>query len=66
MTRLGDALADMRAKNNQSLRAQAVAITLLLLTGCRRGGILSLQWNGLGLKDSKTWSEGGLAGARVG
>ena len=59
MSRLGDALADMRINDNQSLRAQAMAITLLLLTGCRRGEILSLQWSDLrgarlGLKDSKT------------
>jgi integrase len=59
MTRLGHALADMRASDNQSLRAQAMAITLLLLTGCRRGEILSLQWSDLRgarlrLKDSKT------------
>ena len=59
MTRLGDALADMRTNDNQSLKAQAAAITLLLLTGCRRGEILSLQWGDLrgarlGLRDSKT------------
>ncbi len=59
MTRLGDALANMRTNDDQSLRAQATAITLLLLTGCRRGEILSLQWSDLrgarlGLRDSKT------------
>ena len=59
MNRLGDALADMRINDNQSLRAQAMAITLLLLTGCRRGEILSLQWSDLrgarlALRDSKT------------
>jgi integrase len=47
MARLGAALADVREHADQSLRSQAVAITLLLLTGCRRGEILSLQWSDL-------------------
>ncbi|MDE1919011.1 MAG: hypothetical protein KGJ57_17220 [Sphingomonadales bacterium] len=52
-------LAEMREHADQSLRSQAVAITLLLLTGCRRGEIHSLQWsvlrgNWLKLRDSKT------------
>lgn len=61
MARLGTALVGMRDHADQSLRSQAVAITLLLLllTGCRRGEILSLQWsdlrgNRLKLRDSKT------------
>ena len=49
----------MRSSDNQSLSAQARAITLLLLTGCRRSEILSLQWSDLrgarlGLRVSKT------------
>jgi integrase len=39
MARLGAALADLRDHADQSVRSQAVAITLLLLTGCRRGEI---------------------------
>lgn len=59
MNRLGQALAEMRASDDQSLRGQATAITLMLLTGCRRGEILSLQWSDLHgqrlrLRDSKT------------
>lgn len=59
LVRLGTALADLRDHEDQSLRSQAVAITLLLLTGCPRGEILSLQWsdlrgNRLKLRDSKT------------
>ena len=59
MARLGAALADMRASADQSFRSQATAITLLLLTGCRRGEVLSLQWSDLHgcrlrLRDSKT------------
>ncbi len=59
MARLGAALADMHGCGSQSLRAQATAITLLLLTGCRRGEVLSLQWSDLHgsrlrLRDSKT------------
>lgn len=59
MERLGRGLADLRAGPSQILSAQATAITLLLLTGCRRGEILGLQWSDirggrLRLRDSKT------------
>ena len=59
ISRFGTALADMRDHKCQSLRAQAMAITLLLLTGCRRGEVMSLQWSDLHggrlrLRDSKT------------
>jgi integrase len=59
LTRLGAALADARDDDSQIVRAQATAITLLLLTGCRRGEVLSLQWSDLRgsrlrLRDSKT------------
>jgi integrase len=59
MTRLGRALADLRNDKSQVLSAQATAITLLLLTGCRRSEVLGLQWpdlrgGRLRLRDSKT------------
>jgi integrase len=59
ITKLGAALADMRNDDSQILRAQATAITLLLLTGCRRSEVLSLHWSDLRgsrlrLRDGKT------------
>jgi len=59
MARLGVALADLRNGGSQVLSSQATAITLLLLTGCRRGEVLGLQWSDLRggrlrLRDSKT------------
>ena len=59
MARLGAALADLRNGESQVLSSQATAITLLLLTGCRRGEVLGLQWSDLRggrlrLRDSKT------------
>lgn len=59
MGRLGQVLAAQRAGEDRVKAAKAVAITLLLLTGCRRGEVLGLQWqdvrgNRLKLRDSKT------------
>lgn len=59
LRRLGETLAEMRNHPSQSFRTQATAITLLLLTGCRSGEVLSLQWRDvrgarLLLRDSKT------------
>ncbi|MEO9130839.1 MAG: site-specific integrase [Sphingomonas sp.] len=59
LTRLGRLLAEEREGGEKVRSVMAVAITLLLLTGCRVGEILGLQWqdvrgNRLKLRDSKT------------
>jgi integrase len=59
LARLGGILAEARASDDEMRRVVATAITLLLLTGARRGEILGLQWrdvrgNRLKLRDSKT------------
>lgn len=59
LARLGAVLAKHRAGPDQPRVAAASALTLLLLTGCRRGEVLSLQWedvrgNRLKLRHSKT------------
>lgn len=59
MARLGALLAEGRASDDLADRTHASAITLLLLTGCRIGEILSLEWSELrglrlNLRDSKT------------
>lgn len=59
LARLGALLAEGRASNDPVDRTHASAITLLLLTGCRIGEILSLHWSDLrglrlNLRDSKT------------
>ena len=59
LTRLGDQLSALRANEDGTLRNVGVAITLLLLTGCRYREILHLHWqdvrgNRLHLRDSKT------------
>ena len=58
--RLGEALDDLEAGGRVPVHA-AVAIRLLILTGCRRGEVLTLQWgdvalerNEIRLRDSKT------------
>jgi integrase len=60
MARLGEALAALHAEGELSANAVAV-IRLLVLTGCRKGEILTLQWpfvsferRCLDLPDSKT------------
>ena len=57
--RLGPVLAEERGGEDKIASSKAVAITLLLLTGCRMGEVLGLQWqdirgNRLLLRDSKT------------
>lgn len=59
LPRLGNALAEMRADDDPTIRNAAAIIALLLLTGCRYREIASLQWqdvkgNRLHLRDSKT------------
>lgn len=44
LMRLGEVLAHERASNTLYRSLAAHAVTLLLLTGCRRGEILGLQW----------------------
>ncbi len=59
LSRLGCILTEARAGNDNVRSVAATAITLLILTGCRRGEVLGLQWqdvrgNRLKLRDSKT------------
>lgn len=59
LTRLGAVLAEARAGDDEVRPIAAIAVTLLLLTGCRHSEVLSLQWedvrgNRLKLRDSKT------------
>lgn len=59
LARFGEALAELRASDNLTIRSGCAVITLLLLTGCRYREILTLQWqdvkgNRLLLRDSKT------------
>ena len=59
LERLGEGLAKLRASDDLTKQSAGAALTLLLLTGCRRNEILSLEWgdvkaNRLLLRDSKT------------
>ena len=59
LKRLGEVLATERAGTNEKASLAASAITLILLTGCRRSEIGDLQWpdvrgRKLHLRDSKT------------
>lgn len=59
LARLDATLAAARASADSKLSAIASAISLLALTGCRRGEVLGLQWSDvrglrLMLRDSKT------------
>ena len=59
LERLGRVLAEERAAQESVKAGSATAVTLLLLTGCRLGEVLGLQWqdvkgNRLMLRDSKT------------
>lgn len=58
LARLGAVLRAARAEAGEDRQLNAVAITLLLLTGCRVGEILGLKWgdvhgNRIKLRDSK-------------
>ena len=59
LERLGAELAKLRGSDDLTKQGAGAALTLLLLTGCRRGEILSLEWGDvkgrrLLLRDSKT------------
>jgi integrase len=59
LERLGQVLAEERVAEDSVRASAATAVTLLLLTGCRLGEVLGLQWqdvkgNRLLLRDSKT------------
>lgn len=59
LARLGVLVSERRQSDDPMKRTYASAITLLLLTGCRTGEILGLQWADLRglrlhLRDSKT------------
>ena len=59
LARLGPILATARASANRKQAAVAAAVTMLLLTGCRRQEIVDLEWSDvrgarLQLRDSKT------------
>ena len=58
LERLGQVLAEERVAEDSVRASAATAVTLLLLTGCRLGEVLGLQWqdvkgNRLMLRDSK-------------
>ncbi|MEO1044105.1 MAG: tyrosine-type recombinase/integrase [Pseudomonadota bacterium] len=59
LARLGAELAKLRSSEDRTKQCAGAAITLLLLTGCRKSEILTLEWsdikgNRLHLRDSKT------------
>ena len=59
LARLGAELAKLRSSDDCTKQCAGAAITLLLLTGCRKSEILTLEWsdikgNRLHLRDSKT------------
>ncbi|WP_298305606.1 tyrosine-type recombinase/integrase [uncultured Erythrobacter sp.] len=59
LARLGEALRELRNSDDLTTQGASAALTLLLLTGCRKNEILSLEWrdvkgNRLLLRDSKT------------
>jgi integrase len=59
LARVGKVLAEKRAGEDPVRSVAATAITLILLTGCRVGEIMDLEWqdvrgNRLKLRDSKT------------
>lgn len=59
LARLGAELAKLRSSKDRTKQCADAAIVLLLLTGCRKSEILTLEWsdikdNRLHLRDSKT------------
>ena len=59
LARLGAELTKLRSSDDRTKQCAGAAITLLLLTGCRKSEILTLEWtdikgNRLQLRDSKT------------
>lgn len=59
LARLGAELTKLRLSEDRTKQCAGAAITLLLLTGCRKSEILTLEWtdikgNRLHLRDSKT------------
>lgn len=59
LARLGDALDELRKSDDPTTQCAGAALTLLLLTGCRKNEVLTLEWrdvkgNRLLLRDSKT------------
>jgi len=59
LARLGKTLSELRENDDPTTQCASAAITLLLLTGCRKNEVLTLEWrdvkgNRLLLRDSKT------------
>ncbi|MYJ95851.1 MAG: tyrosine-type recombinase/integrase [Proteobacteria bacterium] len=61
--RLGDVLSEMQAEGTLSASA-AAAFRLLMLTGCRRNEILTLQWSDVDLDASELRLRDAKTGAR--
>ena len=61
--RLGRVLDEVEAEGKVSASATA-AIRLLMLTGCRRGEILTLRWNDVDLEAGELWLRDAKTGAR--
>lgn len=59
LARLGKTLRELRENDDPTTQCASAALTLLLLTGCRKNEVLTLEWrdvkgNRLLLRDSKT------------
>ena len=62
--RLGEVLGEVPTKGGVSVHAVA-AIRLLMLTGCRKSEILSLQWTDIDLEGSEFWLRESKTGPRA-